>query len=199
MKNLYVLILLGFIFSCSSSEDTAPPLDLTPGAALVYTTANIDGAMFNASISSDITIPSDYGSSYSYQRQFNNNGGCININYTASLFPTLNDVLPYVGVGFIGFMSEANLTCSDELENFDSLFPAGSYSYAENESTYGAKIEHATASDGSGNFYTSYGPQDSSASFVIGTFSCTLYNESDNTDTINVTDGTFKLSMKSFN
>lgn len=215
MKNLYIFILLGLIFSCSSSED-APPVDITPATLLVYTTANIDGVAFDAQISTDVTVQSDYGTSYSYQPQQNQNGGCDNINYSASLYPTFNEALPYVGVGFNRFIIEQNRDCFEELDYFDQLFPIASYDYSTGEYNYGVTVEYATKSDGSGIFYTSYGPQDSSASFEVtaieaydcgfnecmfltGTFTCKLYNSQDTTDTVEVTNGTFKLSFKSYN
>lgn len=216
MKKIYAIILLGLLFNCSSDDNPQADTNNPAASLLVYTTANIGGTQFNAEISSNAAIQSPYGASNSYQPQQNNNGGCININYSPSLFPTFDETLPYVGVGFIQFISEANLTCSDELANFDTLFPVASYDYAANQGDFGGYIEYATKSDGSGSFYTSYGAQDSSASFEItaieaydcgfseclfltGTFSCKLYNQSDNTDVLDVTNGTFKLSIKSFN
>ncbi len=215
MKKFFVCLLVLVIASCTSSDDSDG--GETPSNNLAfYINANIDGGDFNSGIPTDINVATDYGLSDSYQPRYNNDGQCIDMNYEPGLYPFFNESQPHMGVGFIGFIGNANLTCSDELDNFDTLFPLGSYSYTEDAYNYGVKINYATTGDANQVYYNSYGPQDNSASFSItnvepvdcgfsecviitGTFSCRVYNEQNPADFLDITDGEFKLVISSFN
>ena len=214
MKKALLLFCAVLTFSCSSDDDSNGGTDTSNFA--FYINASIGGIALNTGIPTDVSVYTDYGASNSYQPQYHNNGGCVNINYEPSLYPTFNDNSPYMGVGFIGFIENAGLTCSDELDNFDTLFPVGTYSYASGAYAYGAKVNYATTGNASQVYYNSYGAQDANASFSItsvepfdcgfskcviisGTFSCRVYNEQDATDFIDITNGAFKLSITSFN
>ena len=214
MRKFLLLVCTIAMVSCSSSDDSGGGSD-NSGLAF-YINADIDGDGFNSGIPTDITVSTDYGASNSWQPRYNNDGQCIDMNYEPSLYPFFDESKPGMSVGFIGFLGNANLTCSDELDNFDTLFPTGSYSFAPDAYNYGVKVSYATSGDASQVYYTSYGSQDGGASFsitnvepvdcgfkecviVTGTFSCRVYNEQDATDFLDITNGEFKLTITSWN
>lgn len=203
------------LVACSSSDDSGDGASGNSDLAF-YINAVVDGSQFNSGIPIDISVATDYGASNSWQPRYNNDGQCIDMNYEPSLYPFFNESRPGMSVGFIGFLGNSNLTCSDELENFDTLFPTASYSYAPDEYNYGVKVSYATSGDDSQVYYTSYGSQSNNASFnitniepidcgfnecviVTGTFSCRVYNEQDATDFLDITNGEFKVSITSWN
>ena len=219
MKKLLSFLCVALFFSCSSDDSNENnPVnnpDINAGLAY-YINATINGDNYTAGVPSDINENSNYSSSQSYSPQYDNNGGCININYEPSLYPFFNDSLHSMGVGFIGFLNNADISCSEELDNFDTLFPVGSYEYASQSNDYGAKVNYATTADANQVYYNSYGEQNDNASFQItrvepidcgfsecliisGTFSCRLYNENDATDFLDITNGEYKLVLESFN
>ena len=110
------------------------------------------------------------------------------------------------------FLEEAEFNCNQETANFDNLIDTGSYNYSAGEDDYGVYVSYAENDE----YYTSYGAQNSDAAFQVtsvtsldcapkacllieGTFSCTLYNQQDSSDTIEVTNGKFKVVMESYN
>lgn len=214
MRKFILLVLTIAMVSCSSSDDSDG--DSGNSDLAFYINANINGTEFNSGVPTDITVSTDYGASNSWQPRYNNDGQCIDMVYEPSLYPFFDESKPGMSVGFVGFISNANLTCSDELDNFDTLFQTTSYSYAPDEYNYGVKVSYATSNDDSQVYYTSYGSQNSNASFnitnvepvdcgfkecviVTGTFSCRVYNEQDVTDFLDLTDGEFKLTVTSWN
>ena len=212
MKKIAIMLLAVFVMACSSDSNDGPN---TSNYSL-YIIADVNGQTFESGIDVDAVSNADpYGASLSYQPIYNG-PACVDMIYEPGLYPFGDDTLGNMGIGFVRFLSNAGITCAQELDNFDMLFPTGSYTYAMNSDSYGVNINYAPSSDGNSGYYLSYGPQDGSASFqitsiepydcgfsqclfVTGTFSCTLYNEQDPTDTLEITNGIFKLSHRSWN
>ena len=216
IKYVLPILLAALMFSCSSDDSNNDDDDNDNPGLAYYTNAKINGTQFSANIPVDVSVGTDYGGSMSYSPQYNNDGACVNINYEPSLYPTFNESLGSMGVGFIGFLRELDLSCSDELTNFDTIFTDGPFSYTDGDYGYGVKVNYATTSDETQQYYTSYGGSQDNSTFQItnveptdcgfkecliitGTFSCNVYNEQDDSDMIEITDGQFKLLLSSFN
>jgi hypothetical protein len=214
MKKILLIICAISIVACSSSDDSDNN-DSGNNDLSFYINAKVNGTNFNSGIPVDLSIPTDYGSSNSYQPIYNG-AQCVNMNYEPSLYPFFDETKPGMSVGFIGFIGNANLTCAEELDNFDTLFQPDSYGYTDSAYSYGVKVSYATTGDANQVYYTSYGAQDNDASFIItdvepvdcgfnecvivsGTFSCRVYNEQDATDFLDITNGEFKLGITSWN
>ncbi len=176
-----------------------------------YISASIDGVPFF------IQEDNIYGGSMSHSPLIDGGGACTDIAYGPNLYPVGDESQPSMGVWFYQFLTAAGLTCADENQNFDAIFQTGSYNYSSDEFQLGGGIQYYTGIV-DGNTYVSFGTQDQSASFVItnvtpqdcpnpllecveieGTFTCTLYNEQDATDTIEITNGEFRLGLSSYN
>ncbi len=210
-KILFGLIGL-MILSCSDDDANTPVIVdpyLDANNIAYYINAKVDGVPFSSA--QIITgVQTTYGSSMSYSGLC---GGSM--NYGPSLYPQWDESLPSMGVDFVNLLGNAGLGCSDELTNFETLLSPGSFNYTLNSNTYGVNINYSK-----GNlvnkFYDSYGTQDGNAVFTItsvtpktcgfkkcvdieGTFSARIYNQVDDTDFIDVTEGIFKLNMESFN
>jgi len=217
MKKTLLILLLALSFSCSS-DDSDQPTDTNPPDSnlLAYINGEVDGVAFTSSISEDISQNTVYGVSNSYQPQSDSNGQCYNINYEPTLYPTLDETQPYMGVGFIDFLQNAGFSCSEELDNFGLFFFTGNYDYATDAFNFGVKVNYGTSGDSNQVYYNSYGgPQDNSTfvissvqvvdcgfskcATIIGTFSCRVYNEQDTTDFKDITNGEYKLIVQSFN
>jgi len=115
----------------------------------------------------------------------------------------------------IGFIFQ-NFNLIDELSVFDTLLEENTFNYTQDANGQGVSIKYFETSNGTGLVYTSYGSQDNTASFeiieveildcepkrcvnVYGTFTATLYNASNSSETIVINNGTFKLKVESFN
>jgi hypothetical protein len=211
MKKSLGLLLLILFYSCESDNSND---DQNNKNYEIFISALVDGKAFESGVEAGATSNNDpYGSVQSYQTR-NNGASCIDINYGPGLYPYGDESLGNMGIGFISFLSNSGLTCADELDNFNTLFPINSYNYVIDEYGYGVSVDYSP--ENSSDFYLSYGSQDSSASFKItnvedltcgfskclnisGTFSCRLYNEDDANDFIDITNGKFKLLIQSFN
>jgi len=204
--------LIGLMILSCSDDDATPPVIVDPALdsnnIAYYINAKVDGVQFSSA--QIITgIQTTYGSSMSYY------GLCgANMNYGPNLYPQWDESLPSMGVDFVNLLGNAGLGCYDELQNFETLLSPGTYNYTLNSSTYGVGINYSKGNVVN-KFYNSYGAQDSSATFtiisvtpgtcvskcvdIVGTFSARIYNQSDANDYIDVTEGTFKLNMSSYN
>jgi hypothetical protein len=141
------------------------------------------------------------------------------INYYSGVYPNFdNDTEPSMGMAFVRFMLCTEFSDTTQAEGFNDRFPIGSYEVAtsndDNNGTTGAiAFEYATNAL-EGSFYNTNGDQTgnmvnitsttpfngfildvqvTTAQFVEGAFSATLYNGEDSSDTIQITEGQFKL------
>lgn len=159
-------------------------------------------------------MTSNYNTAQSYQPTYME-ASCIEMNYYPGIYPYEDETFESMGIGLIGFLNQAGLnSCSEELANFETLFPVSNFNFAEDEYGFGVYVNYFSGT-GTSLSYNSFGAQ-SGATFeitevvsidcviykcveVTGSFSCRLYNDSDTSDIIDVRDGVFKLVIQSFN
>lgn len=214
MKNLLFVLAILLFFSCSKDDEVVAPPEDTPEFRS-FITAKVDGDDYIATIPYNL-VGSEFEQTISYQEITDNNSECININYTAELKHLEDSTLPKLSIGFVGFLSQNNIMCSEEVSNFEALFELQQYDYANNTGDYGANILYVTNTNNILTYYTTYLSDQTNSNFEItdvviencepkscirvsGSFNCTLFNTIDNTDTIEITEGTFKLKLLSFN
>jgi len=181
---------------------------------LAYINATVDGEIIKTEI--PFFGDSDYEANINYTEQTDNTSSCINLKYEPGLNPIQDLTLPKFNVGFVGFLDETTQNCNDELSVFDTLLEENTFNYTQDANGQGVSIKYFETSNGTGLVYTSYGSQDNTASFeiieveildcepkrcvnVYGTFTATLYNASNSSETIVINNGTFKLKVESFN
>ncbi|AXG69815.1 hypothetical protein KORDIASMS9_02043 [Kordia sp. SMS9] len=142
------------------------------------------------------------------------------VSYGSSVYPNFDneDTQPTFGIELVRFYR-----CSDpqsSTEVFNDLFALGSYEFAMDDASSGTMrqigINYAPIATGD-SYYQSYGVLDSSNSFSItssqdtntfllgnlitqsqlieGEFSAKLYNEDDSADTVEITEGRFKITI----
>lgn len=212
-KYSFIILLFSF-FGCNSDNNNFIDEPAQNPQVLAYINATVNGEVVETKISSLNT--SNYELNINYTQQTNNNNQCINLNYEPGLNPTQDVTLPKFNIGFIGFLDQATQSCSDELSIFESLFSVNNYNYTQDANGQGVSIKYFENSNSSGSVYTSFGAQDASSYFTVtdveikncslkkcvnitGTFAATLYNASNNSETLPITNGSFKLKIESVN
>jgi len=217
-KLLSILLLSFVIISCNKNK-TNEEEEVADDTVQYeyYLQGNIDGVDFESGIEVGATSNFDpYGTAMSYQPVFNG-AACVDMIYEPGLYPFGNKSLGSLNIGFQLFLGELGLTCPEEIANFESIFSNGSYSFAASESDYGVTIGYALTSDGTSDYYISYGAQDNAATFqitdvseeqielnkkyvvVTGIFNCRIYNDSDPNDSVDILNGKFKVPILSYN
>lgn len=214
---LSLIIFVSVLVSCNKNK-TDDEVDIIPPVQYeYYIFANIDGVEFESGIEVGATSNFDpYGTAMSF-RPIYNGASCVDMIYEPGLYPFGDESLPSMGVGFQLFLGEMGFICAEELENFETLFTNGTFDFAVNDTEYGVSVNYATTSDGTGDYYTSHGPQDNAATFqvtevseelidlnnkyvvVTGIFNCRVYNELDPNDFIDILNGKFKVAILSWN
>ncbi|MEP0266070.1 hypothetical protein [Dokdonia sp.] len=135
------------------------------------------------------------------------------------IFSVNDNSIPQAGVSFYRFL-DAFCTSADGAV-FNTLFPVGNYSYSSTDAENGVGFEYSPDIPDS-PFYltTGGGSQSDSNSFTItsseedntlfaggtsygqivsGTFSCTVFNQLDDNDTLAITEGVFRLRVETSN
>lgn len=136
-------------------------------------------------------------------------------DYGPGLNANNDSFIPQSGVEFYNLLSLNDLcTTTPESEAINLAFPTGNYSYSTSDSEYGVGFGYSPSED---NFFNTLGGSQSGSTFSIqsseeanifvagnlfeagqtieGTFSCTIYNESNPSETIAITDGSFRLRV----
>ncbi|WP_460218657.1 DUF5025 domain-containing protein [Psychroserpens sp. MEBiC05023] len=220
-KNLAFVLVALVSFNCSDSDssDDGDNQGFDASDYVYFISGKVDGVpFFYGQLEAATTL--DYNLIHSGASTvacaFSDTAG---INYYSGVYPNFdNDTEPYMGMEFVRFMLCTELSDTNQAEVFNDRFPVGDYQVATNNDVYTGTtgaigFEYApnasegplynTNGDQTGNSVTitSTTPFNSyilevqvgTAQFVEGTFSATLYNESDPTDTVQITEGQFKL------
>ncbi len=142
------------------------------------------------------------------------------VSYGSSIYPNFDneDTQPQIGLELIRFYRCSNPLSSTEV--FNDMFSVGSYDFAMDDESSGTMrqvgINYSPIASGD-TYYQSYGATDASNSFTItnsveantyllgnlitqsqlieGEFSAKLYNEDDSADTVEITEGQFKIRI----
>jgi hypothetical protein len=208
MKKLLLLALPILMFSCSSDDDNTYYPPVTPaGDAYAYMRGDMDGTPFNYTYNlNDISGQSTYGPFTGIS------GGSItsgSFSY-GGMFSPIGNFDKFIYVAFDNMYTGGD---EDETENFYETMTTlpSNYINFDQDNAYVKGVDVAyTISDGL--TYSSMGGSQTGSTFTVtsatqgmegpykvktvaGTFSCKLYNQSDATDVINVTNGTYKIVM----
>nr|WP_321234210.1 DUF5025 domain-containing protein [uncultured Psychroserpens sp.] len=220
-KNLALTLLVLVSFNCSDSDSSDDGNDPGFDASdyVYFMSGKVDGVPFffgqlEAATTLDYNLIHSGASTVACA--FSDAAG---INYFSGVYPNFdNDTEPSLGMEFVRFMLCTELADTSQSEVFNDRFPIGSYQVAtsndDNTGTTGAIAFQYAPNASEGPFYNTNGDQTGntvtitsttpansyilevlvgSAQIVEGTFSATLYNEEDASDTVQITDGQFKL------
>ena len=127
---------------------------------------------------------------------------------------SVNGDLPEFQIGFINLLDEMTMTCDDELTYFETFLETQEYTYADNALGEGVSIKYQASS--TDPVYTNYNTQPTPPQFEItnievvdcspkkcidisGTFEVTVFNASNPSETLTLTNGAFKVRMQSQN
>lgn len=213
-----IFLLLTVLLSCNEDDDTVPNDDMgnqnDPGNTnfdfFINFTANGEAISYGYSESNpDFTfLPA---MSYS---EFFEGTSCFR-TCDSGIISGGSDVIPQAGISFYRFLDA--LCASSDPSVFNSLFSTGQYNYAATAEENGIGFNYATNTPEEA-FYLSIGGDQTGSNFsitsstednissptgtlytqiVTGTFNCTLYNEDDVNDTIEITAGSFRLRIES--
>lgn len=207
IKQMLFLIVAFSILSCSNEEDKEKNLE---DNYLWYFSGKINGEPFlygqkegettaTYSISTTNTLPSTC--TYS-----ENNG----FSYNSGIYPDFNSKLPTMDIEFIRMYLCSNPLSQKEV--FNSLFPVKEYVYAADNADVDANAGkvgmYYSPMAESRKSYSSFGGSQSGSYFEVtksegvnnlpkqiieGVFSVTLYNTSNPSDKVKVTEGHFKM------
>ncbi|MEW5676741.1 hypothetical protein ABGT15_10540 [Flavobacterium enshiense] len=211
MKKVLLLLLSVSLFSCSNDEDSAQP---APSNEIAYFRASLNGEALNYSQTS-YTASSTH--EYGYSNGFSMNGFDRAFYYGCVMRPTTSiEFYPQIDLTFTGLITTADY--SAETAGFYDAFaltalPTNFVTMAqENDGVKGVYV-HYESTDGtrysslSGDQTGSTVAYTSSTSgtegglktqTVTGTVSCKLYNESNPSDVIVLTNGQYKLNYIEF-
>lgn len=211
MKKLFLLALPFILFSCSSDDsgDAAPIVPIPESTnSYAYLRGDLDGVPFDYTFKlNDIFGQTSYTAITSIS-----GGGSItsgSFSYGGMFTPIGNpDQFAYVSFDNMYYGDD-----TEESENFLNsmeVLPSNYITFAQDDAlTKGVDLGYQ---ESEGVNYSTMGGSQTGSTFVItdssegmdgpypiktvsGTFSCKLYNQDDNTDVINVTNGTFKIVM----
>lgn len=211
MKKITLFLVFCALFSCSKEEEiTNTPVKNT--VQTNYIRGTIDGAEI---ILQEDGTQNTYSVRQSYEAQFNTTDPA-NINYLPTMVVPFDRTKPTMGIEFIGFVRNTNIPYTTEKDVFDTLFKVGTYSFiSDNTKEFGVKVNYLKGGE-NGTYYISNESQNN-ATFTItevsepttddklfrsvilsGTFNCRVYNLQNQTDFIDIKNGRFRLTVKSF-
>ncbi len=199
------------LFSCSSDEGSGSGTS----NALVYFKANLNGTALNYHLD-NYTAPTHY---YNFTNGFQGDGFDRSYYYGCSMEPATNiGMYPQIRLSFENLFNTAT-SSSTETDIFYSLFDTVPTNFITSDQNYD-KVKGITVDYQSpeGTLYsTEYGSQSGSTMTVtsatdgieeggslqtetiVGTVNCKLYNSSNPSDVITLTNGQFKLIFKEYN
>ena len=207
---LSVILCLIVLVSCSADPNEIPESTNLPQPIVFNITADVNGTTVENLASSNLE---SYRASMSYNTKTDMNNNCINRSYTPTLV-SVNGDLPEFQIGFINLLDEMTMTCDDELTYFETFLETQEYTYADNALGEGVSIKYQASS--TDPVYTNYNTQPTPPQFEItnievvdcspkkcidisGTFEATVFNASNPSETLTLTNGAFKVRMQSQN
>jgi hypothetical protein len=212
MKKIVAVLAVAICVSCSKDDAVKPvvvPVDnINNGGNLttsdIYMGFNLGGK--NILLKEDL-LSDSYSNNTSYQRLIGLDTYIL--NYEPGMYHDVTK--PSIGL-LLRFVSNPpeNTTIKD-------LFKVGSVKFTQNDYDFGAGVTYSLGGE-DGKYYTSEGPQTNSefkftqvgevqenfcdpykkCVLLTGTFKCRLYNQQDKSDFIDVTNGTFRIRVISF-
>ncbi|WP_298238173.1 hypothetical protein [uncultured Algibacter sp.] len=221
IKNTILITICIFLVNCSSdsNSDKDGPKTVNTDNYLYFISGEVDGESFLYGLETEPT-------SIEYTNVFGKSGVCTSdntsyggINYNSGVYPSFS------GGSSIFFDFVRFYLCSSsqsKLELFNDSFPVKSYPLSVSDNTIsGTNGSIAISYSPNVNndlYYTSFNGSSINGSFTItksteknqfllnqlidayqeieGTFSGTLYNVEDSSDTVEITNGAFKLQVK---
>ena len=209
MKKLLLLALPMLMFSCSSDSDDAtyyPPVENPSGDAYSYMRGTMDGAAFNYTFNLN-----EIAGQTSYTAITSVSGGFSDGSFSyGGMFSPIGNFDKFIYVSFDNMYQGGEPNETDNFLDNMATLPSNYINFAQDDAyTKGVDIGYQATDE---LYYSSMGGSQSGSTFVItgasegtdgpyetkivtGTFSCKLYNQDDNTDVINITNGTFKIVM----
>jgi len=207
---LFVVSSMSLVSSCSSDDDgdsaNAENFDL-------FISFRADGELITYGFDQD-NFDTEFQPSISFT-EFLGNSSCFR-SCSPGLISVNDSALPQAEVSFNRFLDA--FCTSDDPAIFNTLFPVGTYEYSNNgERGVGFGFGLDTSDNA---FYDSEEGMQSGSSFSItaseednitfaggvlygqivsGTFNCTVYNELDTNDSIEITEGVYRLRVESDN
>lgn len=221
IKSTFFLLLAVITLSCSSDSDEASSDTVAQSSDYLYfISGKIDGVPFIYGQREDAT-ELDYsilhsGASTVVCAYYPDTGG---VNYYSGVYPNFDDESrPSMGIEFVKFFLCTEVNDYSQSQVFNDRFPVGTYELAssnsESNGTVGGIGFDYAANSQNGPFYDSYGNQTGSfieitssesanstllgqligvSQIVEGNFSIKLYNDENDSDVIEITDGRFKM------
>lgn len=214
MKSYLSLLLLSLtvLFSCSTDPNEIPVSSNVPVPVDVFfVSTKVNGVAMSVSTSGE----EGYSNFIGYTEKTDVNNECINRNYNVILKSLSNTIIPEIEIGFINLLDEMTMTCDEELSYLETLIESKLYPYAGTAFGEGVALKYQASS--TSPRYTTYNTVQPMTSLfevtaveivdcspkkcviVSGTFTATLFNLIDATDTLEFTDGSFKIKIQSQN
>lgn len=218
MKKILLLsILISLSFSCSEDDDSSEQ-PITVSSDIYYVSGKINGEAFLFSM--DINDPFANYTVGPYGRSFYSEDYGCSYSYDTGISPTYEESLSSLYLNFNYFFIDTACELQEyELTNFNEIFASQTVNYATDEyRSSGISFEYSPITKEALYYVTKEGDQLSS-SFIIeesitnppltffnqfnasqtitGTFNCTLYNPDDLTDTVEITEGKYRLVVYS--
>lgn len=218
-----LLLVIAVLTGCSSDDSSNSPNSFNPDDYLYYITGKINGEDFvYGQLASANTLDysqAGFGNSIISNCAFNPTIG--GVNYAMGVYPNLDsEDRPSMYFDFVRFfLCDPNFN-NDPQSTFNESFPVGSYTTAmsgdDNSGTTGAVGVTYTPDSTVNTYYQSFNDNQTGNTFEItssvnsnqnfgaftnyiqlleGNFNFTLYNSEDPSDTIEITEGSFKLFM----
>lgn len=225
MKNVkfcrFILIILTsvLLINCSSDDSKPPETSFNSDDYIYYVSGTINGDDFIYGLRKD-AVELEFGANYGREGTCNiGNKDYAGLSYNAGIYPEDDNTLSALTLEFIRFYLCSNVPSQGEL--FNDLFPVKAYEYGTNNSVvsgdsglvavhYMPNVENDVAyasldGDQTGNHFeitSSINENIYSGSnpialiqLVEGNFKVKLYSEVDVNDVIEITNGSFKLSL----
>jgi hypothetical protein len=218
-KNVTLFLLVLITFNCSDSNDDSNDSGFNASDYVYFMSGKIDGVpFFYGQLESATTLDYNliHSGASSVPCAFSDGAG---ISYFSGVYPNFdNDTEPSMGMEFVRFMLCSEFQDTSQAEGFNDRFPIGNYDVATsndyNNGTTGAIAFQYAANASEGPFYNTNGDQTgnmvnitsttplngfildvqvTTAQFIEGAFSATLYNGEDSSDTVQITEGQFRL------
>lgn len=215
-----VILLIALQFTaCSDSSEDGGGSEVNSSEYLWYFSGKIDGVPFvygqredltgdNYFLSNSNTLPSTCA--YSSDNGF---------TYNTGIYPSFDESLPTMDLEFVRM--HICSSGSSQSEVFNDLFPVKEYTLAESDEDIdenAGKVGAYYSPSASGvDYYNTYGGSQAGSYFEItssvpynetfagytfvsqeieGNFSLTLYNQNDPSDTVEITEGKFKITLE---
>lgn len=216
MKKLLLIALAISLFSCNNDDTPAPVAPLPSANAIAYFRASLNGIPLDYSQNNNVNPTHGYGFNIGYSGV---NTFDRSYYYGCFMIPsnTTND-FPQISLTFNN-MFNSSLTTETETSAFNTNFATPPTNFITNteESNYVKGIDVSCQSPTGVRYSTLYGSQVGSSmtvsssvagietggflktQTVTGTVSCKLYNQSNSSDVIVVTNGSYKLIFREDN